>query len=532
MCRVKPYWVMLFLLVVSLAWAVAPRLALAGKGQLEIRAVDKDTGKPIAVRMHLKDQRGKPVKPPKVPYWKDHFVFEGKLVLELSPGAYTFEMERGPEYRQMTGHFIIENGAADNKEVTLSRFIDMKKEGWWSGDLHLHRSPAEIQTLMLAEDLYIAPLITWSGAALAGKEKPPAKGAPQQPVVQFGESRFYSLLAGEDDREGADLLFFDLKEPLPLLGSKREYPSPFKFIDLARENPAAHIDLAKPFCWDMPTLAASGKIHSLGLANSHQQRDGVQGNEAGGKPRDTQLFPDPHGNGRWSMKIYYDLLNAGVRLPPSAGSGSGESPNPVGYNRVYVHCGPELTWEKWWAGLRAGKVVVTNGPLLQPRVTCTPQTAAGPDVDLDGALPGHVFQVDQGRTVELNIALNLSTRDKIEYLEVVQNGKVVHEVRLDQWAKAGGKLPAVKFDQSGWMLVRAMASNGNTYRFATTGPYYVEVGYNRRVSKQASQFFLDWVIDRARHIKLEDESQRKEVLEFHRQARDFWKQKVDQANAE
>ena len=36
----------------------------AGKGELEIRAVDSETGKPVAVRVHLKDARGKSIRPP------------------------------------------------------------------------------------------------------------------------------------------------------------------------------------------------------------------------------------------------------------------------------------------------------------------------------------------------------------------------------------------------------------------------------------------------------------------------------------
>ena len=32
-------------------------------------------------------------------------------------------------------------------------------------------------------------------------------------------------------------------------------------------------------------------------------------------------------------------------------------------------------------------------------------------------------------------------RDRVEYLEVVQNGKVVHEVRLDEYRSRKGKLP-------------------------------------------------------------------------------------------
>jgi hypothetical protein len=212
------------------------------------------------------------------------------------------------------------------------------------------------------------------------------------------------------------------------------------------------------------------------------------------------------------------LLNCGLRIPPSAGSGSGQSPNPVGYNRVYVLCGEELTWDAWWQNLRRGRVVVTNGPLIQPHI--------------GGELPGHVFQADKGEIVELQIELNLSTRDKIEYLEVVQNGTVVHEVRLADWAAAGGKLPPVKFQQSGWLLVRAVATNPKTFRFVTTGPYYVEIGYQPRISKTSAQFFCDWVVERAKRLKFDTPEQREEVIAAHRAARDFWQKKLGQANAE
>src|SRR5690606_42142849 len=84
-------------------------------------------------------------------------------------------------------------------------------------------------------------------------------------------------------------------------------------------------------------------------------------NDSGGWPRDLALFPGPHGNGRWSQEIYYHLLNCGLRIPPTAGSGSGVGPNPVGYNRVYVYVEPtgageapeSITGDVWLVGLRA-----------------------------------------------------------------------------------------------------------------------------------------------------------------------------------
>ncbi|MFV1965296.1 MAG: CehA/McbA family metallohydrolase [Pirellulaceae bacterium] len=505
-------------LVISLA--AAPLLGrhvpsfAAANGELEITVVDKDSRQPLAVRMHLQNSRGKPVQPPKTVYWKNHFVFDGTIRLELRPGSYTFEIERGPEYRVRHGHFEIQRGAEGQHAVVMERFVDMKQEGWWSGELHVHRPLEHMELLMRAEDLHVAPVITWwNNRNLWADQKP-----PEDLLVSFDENRFYHVMGGEDEREGGALMYFNAKTPLPIAGSSREYPSSAEFLLLAHEQPGIHIDIEKPFWWDVPLWIASNKVHSMGIAHNHMWRDGVLATEAWGKPRDTSKYPNPHGNARWSLDIYYHLLNCGIRLPPSAGSASGVLPNPVGYNRVYVYCGEELTYERWWEGLRAGQVVVTNGPMLRPRV--------------NGELPGHVFSAPAGEKVVLDIALELALREKVEYLQVIRNGRVDREVRLDEVAKKGGRFPEVVFQESGWMLIRAVTNNQQTYRFASTGPYYVEIGNQPRISKASAQFFLDWVHERAAHIRLDDADQRADVMRYHRAARDFWQKKVDAANAE
>jgi hypothetical protein len=192
--------------------------------------------------------------------------------------------------------------------------------------------------------------------------------------------------------------------------------------------------------------------------------------------------------------------------------------NPVGYNRVYVHCPNGLTWQAWWEGLRAGRVVVTNGPLLRPKV--------------NGKYPGHVFRGPAGESITLSVDLQLALRDRVEYLEVVKNGRVVHEVRLDEYRQRRGTLPPVEFQQSGWLLVRAVASHAKTFRFASTGPYYVEIGNQRRISRQSARFFLDWVEERMGQLDLADPEKQEQVLGYHRRARDFWQQKLQQANAD
>ena len=158
-----------------------------------------------------------------------------------------------------------------------------------------------------------------------------------------------------------------------------------------------------------------------------------------------------------------------------------------------------------------------RSPLLRPRV--------------ENELPGHTFRGEEGRELELQIGMTLTTREPISYLEIIRDGHVEQEVRLDEYAKSG-KLPKLEFDRSGWFLVRAVTNVPKTYRFAMTGPYYVEIGYERRISKSAAQFFLDWVLERTNQIQLADPRQQKEVLEWHRQARDFWQDVLSKANAE
>jgi len=259
-------------------------------------------------------------------------------------------------------------------------------------------------------------------------------------------------------------------------------------------------------------------VDSIGLCNNHMQRTGMLANEAWGKPREQARFPGVLGNGLWTQEIYYRLLETGHRIPPSAGSASGVLPNPVGYNRVYVHCGQKLDYDAWFAGLRKGQVVVTNGPLLRPYV--------------NDELPGHVFTSADGSSLKLQPRLNLSLRDKVEYLEVIKNGRVVHQVRLAEYAQMGGHLPAVEFKKSGWLLVRAVTTNPRTYRFASTGPYYVEIGGARRISTSAATFFLDWVNERIEMLKLEDPQKQEQVLQYHRAARTYWQQVVSGANVD
>jgi hypothetical protein len=486
---------------------------LAANGQLELVVVEKEGGEPIPCRMQLHNALNRPWHPKGVPHLGDHFVFPGRISLELPLGNYAFEIERGPEYPVMYGHFEITHFAEDSKTVELHRHVDMAANGWWSGDLDVHRVPADMQLLMSAEDLHVAEDVTWRN----DKSDWIGKVLPDDPLLKFDHNRYCHLMAGRLDRAGGTWLLLNLQKPMPLASADPEYPSSLACLARAREKPNVWIDATRAYWWDLPALAAAGQIDSIELAHSQITRDGRSVEEPAARPRDKALYNSAAGLGEWSQQVYYQLLNCGLRIPPSAGSGSGLSNNPVGYNRVYVYVEDEFTYEKWWEGLRAGRVVITNGPLLQPSI--------------EGHPPGYVFRVEGEKEFELEIGLTLSTRDPITYLEVVQDGHIAQSVRFQDYAKTG-RLPKVKVRHSGWFLIRAVTDDRRTYRFATTGPYFVEMAYKPRVSKQSAQYFLDWVYQRARQIEIDDPAQRRQVLEDHRKARDFWQSRVSRADAE
>jgi hypothetical protein len=522
------------LAIVSLMCAVG----LAHGAEVQFTVLGSTTARPMPCCIYMRDAAGKPVQPRNLPFWKNHFACPGVAELDLADGDYIYELDCGPEWLVTTGRVTVVNNDVIKLTNRMTRLTDLTKEGWWSGELHIHRPLEDIKLLMEANDLHIAPVITWWNNKNLWTNQP----LPADPLVRFDNNRYYHVMAGEDERGGGALLYLNLNQPLPLHGAEREYPSSMRFLEEAKQHKEAWVDVEKPFWYDVPVWLASGLVDSIGIVHNHMQRNGLHPGEAWGRRRDVARFPPPYGNAFWTQEIYYHVLNCGLRIPPSAGSASGALPNPVGFNRMYVHVEGDLTYEKWWDGLKAGRVFVSNGPLLRCRA--------------DGELPGFIFKSQSGTPIHLNVEVALDSRDPISSVEIIQNGRMTRAVsglKLRQTASLG----EVTFTESGWFLVRAMtehtnhitfavdsqspargyedgvANTTNTFRFASTGPFYVEMGDSpRRISKSSVNFFLDWVHERMERLHLSSPGQNEEVLAYLRQAETFWRNRLAQANTE
>lgn len=82
------------------------------------------------------------------------------------------------------------------------------------------------------------------------------------------------------------------------------------------------------------------------------------------------------------------------------------------------------------------------------------------------------------------------------------------------------------FDTSGWFLVRAITDVTNTFRYASTAPWYVEIANRPPLNKKESaQFFIDWCRERIALLENRPEltaAQKNEVIEPWRAAQKFW----------
>lgn len=526
--------------------------AWAQRAEFTLETIDSETKLPLPCRLEVKNQRGVAQRAEELPFWYDHFLSSGSATMRLPVGTYPMKIERGLEYLPVQGHFVLNRSARDTKTETLRRFTHLAKKGWWSGDLLVLRSEREIKAAMLSDDVHFVPLL---GEANAG-----------EPEHWFDSNRVYTTRNVFLQHGDLKLAIFNLPTEIDWEGlqlEERDSPIPFLYV-LKKKYPQIWIDVVEMDGWDLPLLVALGLVDSVQILGPHIGKDQLlprnfdwnslprikksekipfvqkdsqnTTKKAALQPSEASFlettpatrYRGARGKQRWTEDVYFHLLNVGKRISPSAGSGSGRSPNAVGANRVYVFVDPAdveadaeegfrhegvgagFTPEAWWEALRGGSAVVTNGPLLEPRV--------------DGCLPGFCFEYEEENPVRLEIGLTLSTRSSIQYLEVIFNGRVEKSIRFQDYAKTG-RLPVLEVPQSGWFLLRVVTDDSQTYCCAMTAPFYVRLGNQSLVQKDSALLFLRWEQQRIQMLEkagvFETESG-KQLQKLHRFALRHW----------
>jgi hypothetical protein len=474
-----------------------------GTGKIELDVVEEVSGEALTCRMRLIGQNDKEIRIRGALYQSGWNLVASPLKFEGRPGDYKYEVTAGPRYSRGNGGFTLDRKSEAIDIIRLPKHCDLEAEGWRGGDLMAFVKPEDTAKWLVAEDLVMATVV---------HSKVPDQPEESKTLTTAPNNRWINRQSYHDSRPGSGLILHHWTPPRDV----PEWVPSTKLIDMAKENPDSHVEIQRLWARDVPIWLATGKVDTIQLMSDHLTYDG-KGAAQFTAPIDVEpaMFRGPRGPGRLVEYLYWQMLETGLRIAPSAGSGFGQSPSPLGYNRVYVMTGNPAP-AAWWESLRAGNSFVTNGPLLRASV--------------NGFLPGHVFTSERKRPIELEIGLALTVADPVEYLDVIFNGRTLYQARLDEYAKQGGKIPPQSIKESGWLVIRVVTERDFTYRIATTAPYYFEFDGQPRISREAVELFQQWLDRTASQIATQNDPTRTAAQPYLDNARQFWAERHQNAN--
>ena len=499
-------------LLLAVVLATAPGAA----AELAIRVVDQ-AGEPVWARLEVRGPGGKMHQPPFAlrdttarnrdggkPWYLGSFVARGESVIEVPAGSYTVIAERGPEYERVERAVEVQQGVPAALTLAPKQWIAMNARGWWSGDFHIHRPPEDAAKLALAEDLNLSVVFTmWNQRDLFE-----GGGFPANPVTTLDDKHLMTVLNAEDERGGGAWMLHMIRERLGLGVEGRWFPPGIEFIEKAKAQRYVAagfpwFDCEKPFWWEVPLVMALSPPDSMGVLHNHFNQYGINGNEAWGRPRDPEKYPEWKGFVESSLDLYYRYLNLGFRLPPSAGSATGVLPNPAGYNRVYVRLNEPFTVEAFYRNLRQGESFVTNGPMLFFETT---------------ELPGR----------KIRLSVDALSREPLDRIEIVANGKI-----LETFPAPGNKTEfhttlEMQEGPHSWVAARCFTRNGDTIRMAHSRPVYLKGTWNMQEDAVFFQRWMDELIELTRNEpgRVKTEQERRALIGLYERARRFYEEKA------
>lgn len=151
-------------------------------------------------------------------------------------------------------------------------------------------------------------------------------------------------------------------------------------------------------------------------------------------------------------QTWYDILNTGFRITPTAGSDysweQGEKNYP-GRERFYTHVEGGFTFDAWKESLRQGRTFVTNGPMVTFSV-------AGQEI-------GDEVRLEKPGTVVIRGSVQFDPeRDDVQKLEVVQNGEVIRTVEIEQGKSKTQFELEHEVSEAAWLALRVSGEKPGT----------------------------------------------------------------------
>ena len=422
---------------------------------VRLRVVEKESGQPVAVRLHMHGAEGEYL-PPKGyhrrvnPYWfEDNYgefvnslnqycYIPGECEVDLPFGEVFIEITRGYEIEPIRTQFSV---TPETETITfeLKRVLHWREQGWVTADTHVHfLSP---QTALLegaAEGVNVVNLLASQWGEMFSNVSD-FDGRTTLGAKDFGGAGEFLVRVGTENR-------MQVLGHISLLGYAGAMIQPLCSGGPSESaiGDALEVTMAD---WARRCIEQNGLVVLPHAPNPQAERaaDIVLGlvhaiEMMTFNPFDAQITP-------YGLADWYRFLNLGYHIPVVGGSDKMAASSLLGGIRTYTHLGErDFTYENWMEAVRAGHTFVTVGPL----VTMT----------VEGLTPGQRLDFPaSGGTVTVSWQVE-SVRMPIEAVEIVMGGLTAEAIPVNRQLSASGNT-AISITESTWIAVRVRGSYSN-----------------------------------------------------------------------
>ena len=450
-------------------------------GRLKVRVLD-EVGSVTPARIYLTGSDGRAYRPGEAlarvsnadygqPFGGDYYFYSGgDFQVDLPPGEATLEVVKGFEYQPVSQAVSIAPGASSKAEVRLQKPFDLRRQGWFSGDTHVHPNvyddhlirPADVLLIAKAEDLNLPQLLNSNDVSSHINDRQYFQGRPhhlseENTILYWNQE----MRAGDVNNHVGYLGLKALVQPAfvgwPRTPLPYDYPPNYR-MGLAAKAQGAVVTYVHPgLPSQYPVDIALGAADTIDVV--------CQRNE------------------EVNTEHWYQLLNCGFQCPISAGTDSFlNTPYHLtaGAGRVYVLAGSPLTYEGWLQAYREGRSFATNGPLLTFQV--------------NGKGAGEEIRWEAG-SLRLEIEAEAVSHVPMTRMDVVINGQVT----ASQKAEGDGKLirlsRVLEISDSAWVAVRVHGGPhklipNDTALYAHSSPVYCYRGDRKIALRKSAAFFI------------------------------------------
>ena len=378
-----------------------------------------------------------------------YFYTSGTFSVRVPPGSCTVVVGRGYEYDPVQRVFHLEKNEVVESTIAVSRWIDMAKEGWYSGDTHLHfeRTGSNDETLLTltsARDIRYAFSLSMNTTGYAlGRE---FESWGQALGLGDGSTRrqgAYHLSSGQEYRVGSlghvtVVLAKDYVQASGRTGDVNPGPSLGVIAEQAHElSGFIGLNHGGYYRMEADALGLSGKTDFLELL----QLGGYRG---------------------LGLDGWYDFLNLGYRW---AIVGASDFPysRELGGNLTYVYFEREPTVREFMEAVVEGRSFATSGPMVF--------------LEVNGRRPGEKIVFDREQKAQLDVSVRvLSPLYPVRSVDLIWNGRVLSRQFDPQGRSRWEVSERLRVGESGWIAVRAHGDEGTE---SHTNPVYVYLGGKR-----------------------------------------------------